>query len=115
MTQNGNHCRFQPEKPMHLIPDSPLADLAAKIKKNHEEITLHGHKLYQRIREQGKLLIEAKNKCHHGQWDKFLIENCEIAPRTARAYMQIATARPLTQDEVGDMTMNEILKKYIAK
>jgi Protein of unknown function (DUF3102) len=38
----------------------------------------------------GGLLIEAKKKIGHGEWLPWLENNCELARRTAQAYMQLA-------------------------
>ena len=43
----------------------------------------------------GKMLEEAKEKVGHGEWVKWLTQNCpEISERTARLYMRLATNQP---------------------
>ena len=41
-------------------------------------------------RRAGELLLEAKQVIPHGGWGRWLADHCEISPRTARAYMQLA-------------------------
>lgn len=42
----------------------------------------------------GNLLIEAKKAIGHGGWQKWVVSNCDLAPRTARAYMRLAETLP---------------------
>jgi hypothetical protein len=40
------------------------------------------------------LAIEASGQVQHGEWAAWISRNCELNPRTARRYMQLARARP---------------------
>ncbi len=60
-----------------------LADLAAriraKIKRGVEDAM-----------DTGDLLVTAKSKLGHGQWQPWLRDHCHVSLRTARAYVQLA-------------------------
>ena len=55
-------------------------------------------------------MIEAKEKCGHGNWKKWLEENVEVTDRQARNYMLLA--RHWSKLEVtSDLGLEEALKK----
>jgi Protein of unknown function (DUF3102) len=68
-----------------------LADLAARIKAEHEAATGFIKQGLERAIHAGKLLIEAKDHLPHGQWLPWLREHCPALPeRTASHYMRLA-------------------------
>jgi hypothetical protein len=63
--------------------------------------------------EAGRLLIEAKKLCPHGQFSPWIAENFEGSDRTARAYMQVAKRWPEVAQNgngVADLTYGEVLR-----
>jgi hypothetical protein len=74
-----------------LSGGNSLADLAARIRAEHEAA---GRALRDGLRHAiaaGALLIEAKQQIgKHGAWLPWLAENCSVPERTAQAYMRVA-------------------------
>ena len=64
--------------------------------------------------EAGALLIRAKNLVQHGEWEGWLTNNCEVAPRTAQAYMRLAKSVPLLEESkaqrVADLPLREAIR-----
>ncbi len=64
--------------------------------------------------EVGQLLNEAKGYVAHGQWEQWLTTNCTVAPRTAQAYMRLASRLPALPapeaQRVADMPVREAIK-----
>ncbi|MFZ4539369.1 DUF3102 domain-containing protein [Propionivibrio sp.] len=97
-------------------PDVPsvLSNLSARIK------------IYARMAERsvqtaaaaavttGNLLIEAKAKLKHGEWEIWVTENCQLAVSTARAYMRLSKKIQQLDDSnrqrVSDLPLREALK-----
>ena len=64
--------------------------------------------------EAGALLIEAKKLVQHGEWESWLTNNCEVAPRTAQAYMRLAKSFPLFEESnpqrIADLPVREAIR-----
>jgi hypothetical protein len=61
----------------------------------------------------GRLLIAAKKQVTHGQWDLWLQANCKVAPRTARAYMRLASKLPMLPAKtatVADLPLRDAIR-----
>ena len=62
----------------------------------------------------GKMLTEAKAQVKHGDWENWLLQNCNLAHRTARAYMRLAKEVPQLDDSkrqrVTDLPLREAFK-----
>jgi predicted DNA-binding protein (UPF0251 family) len=62
----------------------------------------------------GRLLLEAKTHVAHGAWETWVTTNCVVAPRTARAYMRLATSlSELPEPErqrVADLPLREAVR-----
>lgn len=62
----------------------------------------------------GNSLIEAKKLVPHGEWETWLTQNCEVAPRTAQAYMRLAKTLPLLDgaeaQRVADLPLREAMR-----
>lgn len=62
----------------------------------------------------GRLLIEAKAAVDHGSWEKWVIDNCTVAPRTGRAYMKLAESYPKLgepyRQRVADMPLRDAIR-----
>lgn len=65
-------------------------------------------------RNAGLLLLEAKSLVPHGQWESWIAANCTVAPRTAQAYMRLATKFTTlpaeTATAVADLPLREAMK-----
>jgi len=92
--------------------DNSLADLAARIKAEHEAV---GEAMKHAIAA-GELLIEAKDKLPHGKWLPWLEANCEMSERTAQAYMRIAREltkiEPAKAQRVADLSVRDALRSF---
>jgi hypothetical protein len=61
----------------------------------------------------GDELIKAKQLLGHGEWGRWLVKNCDLSPRTARLYMQLAHNRESIEAKmaiVADLTIAEALQ-----
>src|SRR5262249_10854 len=67
----------------------PLADLATRIKSLHAQVLDAGKNVVRKAIEAGVALIEAKRQVGHGNWLRWLKENCELSERTAEVYMSV--------------------------
>jgi hypothetical protein len=71
-----------------------LPELAARIRAEHEGATAAMKRGCEHAINAGRLLIEAKNMCKHGEWLPWLAAHCGIPDRTARLYMRLARHAP---------------------
>ena len=70
---------------------SPLTDLAAKIKAEHQEVVTATNGIVLHAIRAGELLLTAKQSVtEHGEWLKWLKIYCEFEERTAQRYMRLA-------------------------
>ena len=81
--------------PEILDAGQPTAqELAERISIRVRMAENHAKKALEYALEIGELLNEAKPLVKHGDWDKWLTEHCNLAARTARAYMKLAKDFP---------------------
>src|SRR5215831_1471661 len=73
-----------------VMGSNRLPILAGEIRKAHAGVQDAAKTAAQRAIDAGHALIEAKELVGHGEWLPWLRENCALADRTARLYMQIA-------------------------
>jgi hypothetical protein len=75
-----------------ISTSNSLADLAARIRAEHEASALHVKRGLDHAIACGRLLLEAKAGPvgQHGQWLPWLREHCGVPERSARRYMEIA-------------------------
>jgi Protein of unknown function (DUF3102) len=91
-----------------------LADLAARIKAEHDAV---GHALKRGLEHAiaaGRLLIEAKEQLAHGQWLPWLRDHCQVSERMAQRYMLLARHAPelsAKSDTVSDLTIRGALEQ----
>ncbi|MEB0058813.1 DUF3102 domain-containing protein [Variovorax sp. LG9.2] len=71
-----------------------LPALAIKINNTVSAAEADAKSSMQRALEAGKLLTEAKEAVAHGEWQSWLVANCNVAARTAQAYMKLAKRLP---------------------
>jgi hypothetical protein len=90
-----------------------LDDLAKQINQEHNECESAFKAGVQHALNAGELLIQAKALCHHGEWGRWLKDNCQFSERTAQAYMRVARELPgLDGDKaqrVAEMSFRETL------
>ena len=87
-----------------------LTDLAARIKAEHEAVSVALKDSVRHAIAAGEMLIEAKEQLKHGQWLPWLNEHCTISERTAQLYMRTARNREAIEanaQSVADLTLNE--------
>jgi len=80
----------------NVARSNSLADLAARIKAEHEAV---GHALKRGLAHAitaGELLIEAKFQLKHGQWLPWL-DSCGVSERLAQRYIRLARNRALIE------------------
>jgi hypothetical protein len=83
---------------MYALPVTrSIADLAARIKAEHEAISESVRDSVARAIVAGELLIEAKAQLDHGQWLPWLRTHCGMTARTAQTYMELARLDPNAQ------------------
>ncbi len=101
-----------------LIDNQSLKDLAAKISAEHKRAEKSAKNAIAHALKAGELLIVAKSKVAHGAWLPWLAEHCEVAERTARAYMRLANELPrldeVKRQRVADLSLRETLKALAA-
>jgi DNA modification methylase len=76
--------------PLELSKSNSLADLAARIRQEHEASAAAMKRSLEHAIAAGKLLNEAKAQLKHGQWLPWLREHCRVPERTATLYMRLA-------------------------
>jgi Protein of unknown function (DUF3102) len=82
-----------------IAASNSLADLAARIRAEHEAVAAFMKKGLERAICAGELLLEAKAQLNHGEWLPWLAEHCQIPERTATHYMRLARHA----DEIGNV------------
>lgn len=94
-----------------------VAELVQRIQDRARRLNRHAQLAAKCAFEIGQLLIEAKSQVPHGEWEAWLSEHCNLAPRTARAYMRLAKELPkLSEAErqrVTVLPIREALKAII--
>ncbi len=91
-----------------LSASNSLADLAHRIRAEHEAAGASFQRGAKHAMAAGDLLIEAKEQVKHGQWLPWLAEHCSISERTAQLYMRLAKARPEVEakaQRVADLSL----------
>lgn len=106
-------CRtlFAESMPVLAVDAPPLDLLVAQINLAHAEASAYAGKAIARALEAGDLLIQAKARVQHGEWQSWLREHCpSIAPRTVQNYMRIARELPVEKRIDAHLTVNGALK-----
>jgi hypothetical protein len=75
------------------LPTTNLADLAVQVRNEHLLFEAEIRSGLNHARRAGEKLIAAKEQVPHGSFTAF-VEQCQIKPRTARQYMQVARRWP---------------------
>ncbi len=91
------------DEPTTIAGSNSLAEIAERIRSEHGEVGAALTRGIVHAITAGELLIEAKAKLKHGQWEPWLAENCAIPARTARHYMRLAKHKDKLTDENGNV------------
>ena len=92
----------------------PLADLATRIKSLHAQVLDSGKNVVRKAIEAGVALIDAKRQVGHGNWLRWLKENCELSERTSEVYMECARNRQKLESKIAtaaNMTLHQALRE----
>lgn len=96
-----------------VIKPADLAALPSMIDAAVADVETHASGMVEAAVRVGHLLLQAKAAVQHGDWETWLTSNCVIAPRTARAYMRLATKfseLPVPdRQRVADMPLREAI------
>jgi hypothetical protein len=86
-----------------------LAELGAQIAAEHESAQNAAASALLHAKEAGLVLLRAKGMLRHGEWLPWLRDQCQIAERTAQAYMRIARRWEELEKSatVADLTFRE--------
>ena len=76
-----------------------LASLAKRINKEHSSCEAAARDALDHAQNAGRLLIEAKSKCPHSTWLKWLAVNFSGSKRVAQVYMRIADGWPAIREK----------------
>jgi hypothetical protein len=96
----------------------PLADLATRIKSLHAQVLDAGKNVVRKAIEAGVALIDAKRQVGHGNWLRWLRDNCELSERTAEVYMECARNRQKLEAKIAaaaNMTLHQALREIKPK
>src|SRR5262249_60382448 len=87
-----------------------LEELAAVIRKNHDDALSSLKLAVMHAITAGEALIEAKARVKHGEWLPWLAEHCDLSERTAQGYMRLARAPLEKRNCVGDLPLRAALR-----
>ena len=96
---------------MKALATNRLQQIAETVKAEHAKIEGAWREGLTRALEVGKLLTEAKGLVKHGEWGKWIADNCQFSERTAQSYMRIADRYPeiAKSATVADLTYREVV------
>jgi hypothetical protein len=106
-----------PTNPPGIIkPADQLAALAREINDEHHKYERAVGECLAHARRVGQLLIDAKARCKHGEWEAWVQANLTFGDRQARKYMRIARSWDRGQIGTGssDLSINAALKLLAA-
>jgi hypothetical protein len=87
-----------------------LAALAEQIRREHAAAEAAWRESVRHALRCGELLIQARAKLVHGQWQSWCRQNLKIAARTIRLYCQLASLPPAERQRVATLPLREALK-----
>ena len=90
------------------------AELGARIRMRVQAAEIHAKRALEYALEIGALLNEAKPQFKHGEWGQWLAAHCDLAQRTANAYMRLAKAYPTLPDEEQQRVANLPVRDAVA-
>jgi DNA N-6-adenine-methyltransferase (Dam) len=102
--------------PRHQLSNSAaeLAALAEQIQCEHAAAEQAWKESVRHAIKCGELLVRAKAKLAHGQWQPWCRKQLKIAARTIRLYCQLASLPPEERQRVATLPLREALKHKLA-
>lgn len=96
---------------MNEITLSRLEEIAQTVKVEHIEFEISLRNSMERAIHIGRLLSEAKELVKHGEWGKWVEDNCNFSERTAQNFMRLHSKYPeLSKAQpVADLTYKKAL------
>jgi hypothetical protein len=91
-------------------PQRRLAALAEQIKREHAAAEQAWKESVRHAIRCGELLLQAKAKLEHGQWQPWLRKHVKFAARTARDYMALASLSDEERRHVATLPLWQALK-----
>ena len=114
MTHTNTPTTYDLGTGLQLIEVPDLQTLATQINETAREAERHARGATENALIVGAMLIEVKKLVNHGEWDNWILQNCEIAPRTVQAYMRLAKALPQLEAQeaqrVADLPVREAIR-----
>lgn len=98
---------------MTALASNRIGDLAGRIRQAQDRARAASVDAAERYFEAGRLLLEAKAECRHGEWGAFL-EAAGVHERQARRLMQLARSG-LKPDTVSEMGLRGALESLARK
>jgi DUF3102 family protein len=98
--------------PVKINESNSLADLAARIRQEHDAVAGALKSSLTHAMGAGDLLLEAKAQIPHGQWLPWLQDYCQVSERMAQRYIRLARNRGVIEAKttsVSDLTLNGAL------
>lgn len=97
------------------VPSPSLAALASRINAEHRQASEALKSGLAHAKLAGEFLRETKAAVPHGQWQKWVNENCEFSGRTAQAYMRVAAQwESLNAQRVAHLSLRDGLELLAA-
>ncbi len=97
---------------MNSLMTLGLPELAEGIRREHKACSAAAQTALDHAFEAGRLLLEAKALCGHGNWGQWLTENFDGSERLAQQYMRLAVKRPELEanpQRVSDLSLREAI------
>ena len=114
MTHTNTPTTYDLGTGLQLIKVPNLKTLATQINETAREAERQARGATENALIVGAMLIQAKKLVIHGEWDNWILQNCEIAPRTVQAYMRLAKALPQLgaqeAQRVADLPVREAIR-----
>lgn len=96
-----------------VVEPTQLSDLSRQINDAVQEANSSATRAMTAALRAGQLLAEAKMAVPHGEWEAWLTNNCNVAPRTAQAYMRLSRKLPelppAEAQRVADLPLREAI------
>ena len=103
VVENIRRAEMLPVGSTALVPVRTVADIAAEIRRSHNEYEASLCRAADKAIETGRHLIELKayvrKEFGHGHWEAYVDETFPFTMRTAQNYMRLAKRKPLTGPE----------------
>jgi hypothetical protein len=88
--------------------DMTIPDLAKAINDRLSAIAANTRNTLQRSIEIGDLLLEAKERVGHGNFEAWLLDHCQLSFRSARRYMKFAKERTQIEAQAKSATLADL-------